>query len=73
MNSVFVLNRRHAGHVEFWFRPLLGYFREEMFKSRGSNIDEDTDWLICIIFEAVDRASGGVNAIAGEQVGPGTV
>ena len=19
MNSVFVLNRRHAGHVEFWF------------------------------------------------------
>jgi hypothetical protein len=48
-------------------------FDEEMFKSRGSDIDEDADWLIRIIFEAVDRAAGGINAIAGEQVGLGTV
>jgi hypothetical protein len=38
--------------------PFLGYFGEEMFKSRGSDIDEHADWLIRIIFETVDRAGG---------------
>jgi hypothetical protein len=51
----------------------LACFCEEVFKSRRSDIDENADWLIRIIFEAVDRAAGGINAIAGEQVGPGTV
>jgi hypothetical protein len=31
------------------------------------------DWLIRMIFEAVDRAPGGISAIAREQVDPGTV
>ena len=34
---------------------------------------EHADRLICIIFESVDRAARGVNAIAREQVGPSTV
>ena len=73
MEPVFLRNGRYAAHVALRFRPLLGCFGEEIFKSRGSDIDKHVDWLIRIIFEAVDRASGGVNAIAGEQVGPGTV
>ena len=44
-----------------------------MLKSRGNDIDEHADGLIRIIFETVDRAAGGVNAIAQKQVGPGTV
>ena len=70
MESIFLRNGRYPVHVGLWSRPFLGYFGEEMFKSRGSDIDEDADWLR-IIFEAVDR--GGINAIAREQVGPGTV
>jgi hypothetical protein len=51
-------------------RVLLGYFGEESFKSRGSDIDEHADRLIRIIFETVDRAAGGVNAVAREHVSP---
>ena len=73
VESVFLRNGRYAPHVALWSRPLLSYFGEEMFKSRGSDIDEHADWLIRIIFETVDRAAGGINAIAREQVGPSTV
>ena len=73
MDSVFLLNSRHSAHVGFWLRPDLGCFGEEVFKSRRSDIDENADWLIRIIFKTVDRAAGGINAIAREQVGPGTV
>jgi hypothetical protein len=66
-------NGPYATHVGLRLRPLLGYFGEETFKSRGSDIDEYADWLIRIVFETVDRAAGGINAIAREQVGPGTV
>jgi hypothetical protein len=44
-----------------------------MYKFRGSDIDEHANRLIRIIFEHVDRAAGGINAIAGEKVGPGAV
>ena len=73
MESVFLLNRRYAAHVALWIRPPLGCFGEESFKSRGSDIDEHADRLIRIVFESVDRAAGGVNAIAREHVGPSTV
>jgi hypothetical protein len=73
MDSVFLRNGLYAIHVGLRFRPLLGYFGKTMFKSRGSHIDEHTDRLIRIIFETVDRAAGGINAIARKQVGPGTV
>jgi hypothetical protein len=29
----------YAAHVGLWLRPLLGYFGEESFKSRGSDVD----------------------------------
>jgi hypothetical protein len=73
MESVFLGNGRYAVHVGLRFHPLLGCFGEEMFKSRGGDIDKHADWLIRIIFETVDRAARGINAIAREQVGPGTV
>jgi len=73
MEAVFLRNGRYAAHVTLRFRPLLGCFSEEIFKSCGSDIDKHADWLIRIIFEAVDRATRRINAIAGEQVGPGAV
>ena len=73
MEPVFLRNSPYAAHVGLRFRPLLGYFGEEIFNSRGSDIDECADWLIRIVFETVDRAAGGINTIAREQVGPGTV
>ena len=73
MEPVFLRNSPYAAHVGLRFRPLLGYFGEEMFKSRRSDIDEYANWLIRIVFETVDRAAGEINAIAREQVGPGTV
>jgi hypothetical protein len=73
MESVFLRNGRYAVHVGLWLRQLLGCFGEESFKSRGSDIDEHADRLIRIIFESVDRAAGGVNAIAREHVDPGAV
>ena len=73
MEPVFLRNGRYAVHVSLWLRPLLGCFGEEAFKSRRSDIDENADWLIRIIFETVDRAAGGINGIAREQVGPGAV
>lgn len=54
MKSIFLRDGRYPVHVGLWSRPLLGCFGEEMFKSRGSDIDEDADGLIRIIFEAVD-------------------
>ena len=54
-------------------RPLFCCFGEESFNSRGSDIDEDADWLTRIIFESMDRAAGRVSAIAWEQNGPDTV
>ena len=73
MQSVFLRNGRYAAHVGLSLRPFVGCFGKEMFKSRGSDIDEHTDWLVRIILEAMDRAARGVNAIAREQVVPGTV
>ena len=73
MDPVFLLNSRHSAHVGLWLRPDLGCFGEEVFKSRWSDIDENADWLIRTIFETVDRAAGGINAVARKQVGPGTV
>jgi hypothetical protein len=58
MESVFRRNGRYAAHVGLRSRPLLGYFGEESFKSRGSDIDEYADRLIRIIFESMDRAAG---------------
>ena len=73
MYPVFLLYSLHSAHVGLWLSPDLARFGEEVFKSRWSDIDENADWLICMIFEAVDRAPGGINAIAREQVDPGTV
>ena len=73
MDPVFLLNSRHSAHVGLWLRPDLACFGEEVFKSTGSDIDENADWLIRMIFETVDRAARRIHAIAGEQVGPGTV
>jgi hypothetical protein len=73
MKSVFLLYSRYAAHVGLSVRVLLDYLGKESFKSRKSDIDEHADKLIRIIFESVDRAAGGVNAITREQVGPGTV
>jgi hypothetical protein len=68
MESVFLLNGRYAAQVRLWF-----HFGEESFKSRGSDIGEHADRLIRMILETVDRAAGGVNAIPGDEVGPGIV
>jgi hypothetical protein len=73
MMSVFLRNGHYAAHVALWLRPLLGCFGEESFNSCGSGMDEHADWLIRMIFESVDRAAEGVNAIAREEVGPSTV
>jgi hypothetical protein len=73
MNCVFFRDGRYAAHVGLWLCPLLCYFGEESFKSRGSDIHEYADRLFRIIFESVDRAAGGVYAVAREQVDPGTV
>jgi hypothetical protein len=43
MESVFLRNGRYAAHVGLWLRPFLGCFGEEMFKTRGSDIDEHGD------------------------------
>ena len=59
MESVFLRDGRYAADVGLWLRPLLGCFGEESFKSRGSDIDEYADWLIRIVFESVNRATGG--------------
>jgi hypothetical protein len=61
MDPVFLLNGCHSAHVGLWLRPDLGCFGEEVFKSRRSDIDENADWLIRIIFKTVDRAAGGIN------------
>jgi hypothetical protein len=53
MDPVFLRNCRYAIHVWLWLRPLLGCFGEEIFKSRGSDIDEHADRLIRIIFETM--------------------
>jgi len=58
MESLFLRDGRYATHITLWSRPFLGCFGEQMFKSRGSDVDEDADWLIGIIFETVDRARG---------------
>ena len=71
--SVFLSNGHHAAHVALWLRPLLGCFGEESFNSCGSGMDEHADGLIRIIFKSMDRTARGVNAIAGEQVGPSAV
>jgi hypothetical protein len=73
MMSVFLRNGDYAAHVAFWFRPFLGCFGEKMFDSRRLNIDEHTNRLIGIIFESVDRAAGGVNAIPRGQLRPGAI
>jgi hypothetical protein len=73
MEPVFLRNGRYAAHVGLWLRPLLGYFGEESFKSRGSSIDEHANRLIGIIFETVNRAARGVDAIAGREHGPGSI
>ena len=73
MYPVFLLYSLHSAHVGLWLSPDLARFGEEVFKSRRSDIDEHLDWLIRIIFETMDRAAGGINAIAREQVGPGAV
>jgi hypothetical protein len=73
MDPVFIRNGRYPAHVGLWFRPLFGYFDEESFKSRWSDIHKHADWLIRIVFEGMDRAARGVNTIAREHVGPGTV
>ena len=72
MESVFLRNGRYAAHVALWSRPLLSYFGEENVPA-GATLMKHADLLIRIIFETVDRAAGGINAIAREQVGPGTV
>ena len=66
MDSVFLRNLLRAIHVGLRFRPLSGCFGEEVFKSRGSDIDKNADWLIPIIFETMGRTAGRVNAIARE-------
>jgi hypothetical protein len=64
MASVFLRNGRYAARVGLWLRVLLGYFGEESFKSRGSDIDEHADRLIRMIFETVDRAAGYRRAVS---------
>jgi hypothetical protein len=59
MESIFLRNCCYSAHVRLWLRPLLCYFGEKPFKSRGSDIHEHADRLIRIIFESVDRAAGG--------------
>ena len=65
MMSVFLGERYYAAYIALRFRPFLSSVGEKMFNSRGSNIDEHADRIIGFIFETVDRAARGVNAIAG--------
>jgi hypothetical protein len=64
MMSVFLDQRYYAAHLGRSSRPFLGCFGEKMFNSRGGNMDEQADGLISIIFETVNRATRGVDAVA---------
>ena len=63
--AVFFGKRYYAAHVGLASRPFLGRFGEKIFDARRSSVDEYADRLISVIFETVNRAARGVDAVAG--------